>query len=259
MDMKFSLCHLKDIPFHRISKMGVILTVENNETVIPDYIGHRSRMKDKVLDKGGTSLTEIELLEVLLMYSIPRKDVKPIAKQLLRKFVTLRDVLNAPIEMLKDVKGVKESTICLLKTVEATCLQMLSPKVKKETYLDDWDSILDFLRLQLSHQDREYLMIIYLNRKKKVITTTISNTNARESVKIMPSEIINQCVSTKAASIILVHNHPSGRPVPSDSDIKNTHMLAEQLATLAIELEDHLIVGNNQVYSIKNRGIIKNI
>ena len=123
----------------------------NNLPIVPDYIGHRSRMKNKVLNKGGTSLTEIELLEVLLMYSIPRKDVKPIAKQLLRKFVTLRNVLNAEPELLSDVKGVKESSICLLKTIEAACLQMLAPKIQKETYLDDWDSILDYIRLELSH------------------------------------------------------------------------------------------------------------
>lgn len=229
------------------------------EPIVPDYIGHRSRMKNKVLDKGGTSLTEIELLEVLLMYSIPRKDVKPIAKQLLRKFVTLRNVLNAPIELLKDVKGVKDTTVCLFKTVEAACLQMVSPNPRKETLLDNWDSILDFLRLNLTHKDKEHLMIIFLNRKKVVITTSTTDTSARENVKIIPAEIANQCVSNKAASIILVHNHPTGRPQPSDSDIKNTIFLAEQLATLGIELSDHLIVGNNLVYSIKNRGIIKEI
>ncbi|MBQ8251197.1 MAG: DNA repair protein RadC [Alphaproteobacteria bacterium] len=233
------------------------MTETNTTPTVPDYIGHRSRMKNKVLDKGGTSLTEIELLEVLLMYSIPRKDVKPIAKQLLRKFVTLRNVLNADPGLLADVKGVKETTICLFKTVEAACLQMLAPKIQKETYLDDWDSILDFIRLNLSHKDKECLMVIYLNRKKKVITTSISDTTARANIQIIPSDIVSKCVSAKAAAIILIHNHPSGRPTPSDSDIKNTLFLTDQLATLEIELIDHLIVGNNTVYSIKNRGIVK--
>ena len=233
--------------------------VTNTTPTIPDYIGHRSRMKNKVLDKGGTSLTEIELLEVLLMYSIPRKDVKPIAKQLLRKFITLRNVLNADPGLLRDIKGVKETTICLFKTVEAACLQMVAPKVQKETYLDDWDSILDFIRLNLSHKDTECLMVIYLNRKKKIITTSISSTSGRSNVQIIPSEIVNKCVSAKAAAIILIHNHPSGKPTPSDADIKSTRILAEQLSTLDITLIDHLIVGNNTVYSINNRGIIKSL
>ena len=240
--------------------MGIKLTEEQKTTpIVPDYIGHRSRMKNKVLDKGGTSLTEIELLEVLLMYSIPRKDVKPIAKQLLRKFVTLRNVLNADPGLLTDVKGVKESTICLFKTVEATCLQMLAPKVQKETYLDDWDSILDFIRLNLSHKDTECLMVIYLNRKKKIITTNMLSSSGRSNVQVIPSEIVNKCVSAKAAAIILIHNHPSGKPTPSDADIKNTRLLAEQLSTLDISLVDHLIIGNNTVYSINNRGIIKSL
>lgn len=232
---------------------------KGTEPNIPDYIGHRSRMKNKVLDKGGTSLTELELLEVILMYSIPRKDVKPIAKQLLRKFITLRNVLNAEPSLLSDVKGVKDTTICLFKTIEAACLQMLSPKIQKETYLDDWDSVLDFIRLNLSHKHTECLMVIYLNRKKKVITTSITNTSTRASVQIIPSDIVNQCVSTKAASIILVHNHPSGKPTPSDADVKNTRLLAEQLAPLDISLLDHLIVGNNTIYSMNNRGIVKSL
>lgn len=232
---------------------------KGTEPNIPDYIGHRSRMKNKVLDKGGTSLTELELLEVILMYSIPRKDVKPIAKQLLRKFITLRNILNAEPSLLSDVKGVKDTTICLFKTIEAACLQMLSPKIQKETYLDDWDSVLDFIRLNLSHKHTECLMVIYLNRKKKVITTSITNTSTRASVQIIPSDIVNQCVSTKAASIILVHNHPSGKPTPSDADVKNTRLLAEQLAPLDISLLDHLIVGNNTIYSMNNRGIVKSL
>lgn len=235
-------------------KKEKILSEEQN---IPDYIGHRSRMKNKVLDKGGTSLTEVELLEVLLMYSIPRKDVKPIAKQLLRKFITLRNVLAAEPTQLADIKGIKESSICLLKTVEASCLQMLLPIKKKETYLEDWYSVLDFIRLNLSHLQNESLFIIYLNKKKMILKFDIEEKGENDSIQISPSKIANNCVAAKASYIILVHNHPSGKPEPSRADIENTALLKNFLNPLNIQLIDHLIVANNTIYSINNHGILK--
>lgn len=240
--------------------MNMVMTKEKespSKQDIPDYIGHRARMKNKVLDKGGSSLTEAELLEVLLMYSIPRRDVKPIAKQLLRKFITLRDILAAEPAMLTDIPGVKDSTVCLLKTIEASCLQMLSPINKKETYLEDWKSVLDFIRLNLSHLKNEALFLIYLNGKKKILKFDIEEKGTSDNVQINPNLIANNCIAAKASYIVLVHNHPAGKPNPSAADIESTKALSEYLRPLSIHLIDHLIVGNNSVYSINNHGFLK--
>lgn len=229
---------------------------KDNQEKIPDYIGHRARMKDKVLTKGANSLTETELLEFLLMYSIPRKDVKPIAKDLLRRFLSLRNVLSASPALLEQTRGVKESTICLFKAVEASCFQMLGPSTEKETYLEDWDSILDYARMHLSHLDTEILLIIYLDSKKRVLKVEPVDQGARGEIQIVPSKIVTDCIAAKASFIILIHNHPSGKILPSQDDLESTRILSEKLASLDITLVDHLIVSKNKVYSINSRSVI---
>ena len=230
---------------------------KDNQEQVPDYIGHRARMKNKVLCKGADSLTEAELLEFLLMYSIPRKDVKPIAKQLLRRFLSLRNVLSATPALLSETPGVKESTICLLKAVEQSCFQMLGPNIEKETYLEDWDSVLDFVRIKLAHLDTETLLIIYLSAKKKVLKVEPIDQGLRDEIQIIPSKIVSDCVAAKASFIILVHNHPSGKILPSEDDLSSTRILTEKLKPLDITLIDHLIVSKSSIYSINSRGILK--
>lgn len=233
---------------------------ENNKTseqIIPDYIGHRKRIKERILTKGANSLTETDLLEALLTYSIPRKDVKPIAKSLLRRFSTLRNVLSADPNALMETKGVKESSIALLKLVEGVCFQILDPVNKKSTYLNDWSSIFDFARMQLSHLDEEALLCLFLTHNKKVIKHVIFDTGTTTSINLPAHKLTSLCVSLKASFLILVHNHPSGNFYPSREDIESSNILIEQLNALGVTLLDHFIIGNNKIYSILNRSFVK--
>ena len=226
---------------------------------LPDYLGHRTRMKERVLTKGASSLTETDLLETLLMYSIPRRDVKPIAKRLLHQFGTLRNVLAAEQSMLLEVKGIKESTVCLFKLVEGVCFQMLTPISKKATYLDNWPAVLDFARLHLSHKNEEELICLFLNPAKKLIKHEIFDNGTRTNIEVSESKIINSCVSIKACYLILIHNHPSGNIYPSPQDIESTGQLQFKLNALGIKLIDHIIIANNQAYSILNKSLVKEV
>ncbi len=223
----------------------------------PDYIGHRKRIKERILTKGANSLTETDLLEALLTYSIPRKDVKPIAKSLLRRFSTLRNVLDANENILMETKGIKESSVALFKLVEGICFQMLHPSQQKATYLDSWPLVLDFARLHLAHLEEEALLCLFLGPTKKLIKHEILDIGTPSYIDIPAHKIINLCVTLKASFLILVHNHPSGNFHPSSEDIKANNQLMEKLKSIDIRLIDHLIIGNNQIYSMLNKSIAK--
>lgn len=223
----------------------------------PDYIGHRKRIKERILDKGATSLTETDLLEAILTYSIPRKDVKPLAKSLLRRYSTLRRVLAAePIELM-EIKGIKESSVALFKLVEGMCYQMLLPLNKKLVYLDDWSSIFNFARMKLSHLEEEALLCLFLTPAKTLIRHEIFNNGTVDSINIPANKIISRCVSLKASFFILVHNHPSGNFYPSKEDIISSMTLKEKLSTIGVDFLDHFIIGNNNIYSIFNQSFVK--
>ena len=227
------------------------------EALQPDYIGHRKRIKERILSKGANSLTETDLLEALLTYSLPRKDVKPLAKNLLRRFSSLRNVLAADPAELMDTKGIKESSVALFKLVEGICFQMLSPSTKKVIYLDEWPLIFDFARMHLSHLQEESLLCLFLSATKRLIKHEIFTDGSPSSVNIPVHKIIGRCVSLKASFVILAHNHPSGNFYPSKEDIVSSKTLKDQLSTLNVKLIDHFIVGNNQIYSIFNASFVK--
>ncbi|MBO7244094.1 MAG: DNA repair protein RadC [Alphaproteobacteria bacterium] len=227
------------------------------EPVQPDYIGHRKRIKERILTKGANSLTETDLLEALLTYSIPRKDVKPLAKNLLRRFSSLRNVLSAEATELMETKGIKESSVALIKLAEGICFQMLSPSQKKTTYLDNWNLIFDFARMHLSHLDEEALLCLFLTPTKRLIKHEIFSNGTINSIDIPTHKIISRCVSLKASFLILFHNHPSGNFYPSKEDIQSNNILMEKLNPLGVRLIDHLIIGNNHIYSIINKGFVK--
>lgn len=228
----------------------------NSSHPLPDYLGHRKRMYKKLLEKGAYSLTEAEIMELILMKAIPRKDVKPLAKQLLRQFISLRGVLTADVRQLQQIKGVKESTITLIKLIESACMQMVTPNMHKGTILSEWAQILDFCRLNLSHIPEEHLFVIYLDDKRKIIICDDFQRGTKNKVQIFPIDIMKRALNLSASALILVHNHPSGKAYPSKEDLYQTLKLEELLESVGICIFDHLIIGNNQIYSINSKGII---
>lgn len=228
----------------------------NSLSPLPDYLGHRKRMREKLLEKGAYSLTEAEIMELILMAAIPRKDVKPLAKQLLRQFVNLRGVLTADVRQLQQVKGIKESTISLIKLIESACMQMVAPNVRKGTVLSEWSQILDFCRLHLSHIPEEHLFIIYLDDKRKIILYDDFQRGTKNRLQLFPIDIMKRALNLSASALILVHNHPSGEARPSKEDLHQTVDLAELLESVGIFIFDHLIIGDNRIYSINSKGII---
>ena len=224
----------------------------------PDYIGHRQRLKQRFLVDNGKSMPDYELLELLLMAFIPRKDVKPIAKKLLQRFGSLAGIQDADAEDLMSIEGIKENTVTNLKIVKAINVRSTWRTLESgETpILNSQDRLEDYCRSAMGHLDVEECRIFFLNNKLSIIGEEILQRGTINHVTIHPREFIKLVLNKKAEAIILAHNHPSGDTTPSHADIEMTRLLKEALETIDVRLLDHVIISKNQVYSFNRHHVI---
>lgn len=223
-----------------------------------DYLGHRERLRERYIADEGKSMADYELLELLLTGFIPRKDVKPISKRLIKRFGSLTGVLKARREDLKTVEGVGEIVSTYLKVVntcgERSGWENLSEE--KVSILSDWDNMVNYCRSTMGYLEIEELRLILLDARCQVIKEEIIQRGTVNRVAIHPREILKTVINTQALKVILVHNHPSGDVTPSRDDIAITKQINEALQNVGIGLVDHLIVSKNLVFSFRDRGLI---
>ena len=224
----------------------------------PDYLGHRQRLKQRFWVDEGKSMPDYELLELLLMAYIPRKDVKPIAKKLLQKFGSLAGVQNALPEELMTVEGVKESTVTNLKVMKAINIRTTWRTLEsgERPVIDSPDRLEDYCRAAMGHLDVEECRVIFLNNKLNVIGEEVIQRGTINQVAIHPREVVKLVLKNNAESIILAHNHPSGDVTPSRADIAMTKQLKEALESINVRMLDHIIIGKNQIYSFNTHHVI---
>ena len=226
--------------------------VTNDE---PDYLGHRERLRRRFLLGGGRDMPDYELLELLLTIAIPRRDVKPLAKELIRKFGSFAEVVNAPLEELMLVKGVKENTAAVLRIVRVRS-SWQSLKGTDAPVISDFDAMVDYCRSAMAYQMVEEFRIIFLNSKLYVIGEEIQQRGTVDQVAIHPREVIKSAMMHGASAMILVHNHPSGIVTPSKADMEITKRIKEAAEAVSIRLFDHLIISKSSVYSFHNQGFV---
>lgn len=200
--------------------------VSNDE---PDYLGHRERLRRRFLLGGGRDMPDYELLELLLTIAIPRRDVKPLAKELIRKFGSFAEVVNAPLEELMLVKGVKENTAAVLRIVRECSVRSSWQSLKgtDAPVISDFDAMVDYCRSAMAYQMVEEFRIIFLNSKLYVIGEEIQQRGTVDQVAIHPREVIKSAMMHGASAMILVHNHPSGIVTPSKADMEITKRIKE--------------------------------
>ena len=229
--------------------------VTNDE---PDYLGHRERLRRRFLLGGGRDMPDYELLELLLTIAIPRRDVKPLAKELIRKFGSFAEVVNAPLEELMLVKGVKENTAAVLRIVRECSVRSSWQSLKgmDAPVISDFDAMVDYCRSAMAYQTVEEFRIIFLNSKLYVIGEEIQQRGTVDQVAIHPREVIKSAMMHGASAMILVHNHPSGIVTPSKADIEITKRIKEAAEAVSIRLFDHLIISKSSVYSFHNQGFV---
>ncbi len=225
----------------------------------PDYAGHRERLKERLISGGGKSMPDYELLELVLTLAIPRRDVKPIAKELIKKFGTFAGVINASKEDLYTCKWVKDGAYAIFKIIQESVLRTSWQHLKNcdDAVVNNYDSLVSYCRSAMAYNDVEEFRIIFLNAKFKIVAEEIQQRGTIDCVAIHPREVIKAAISKAAASIIMVHNHPSGDVTPSKADIDITRRIKEAAQAVNITLWDHIIVSKSDEYSFRDKGILQ--
>lgn len=223
---------------------------------VPHYVGHRQRLRDRFITGGPDALPDYELLELLLFLAIPQRDTKPLAKALIAKFGTFADVIAAPVERLVEVDGVKESTVAALKTVEAAALRLAKARVIGRPALSSWEALLDYCAAAMARAQTEEFRILFLDRKNILLADEVHQRGTVDHTPVYPREVVKRALELGASAIILVHNHPSGDPTPSRSDITMTREIAAAAKALKIEVHDHLVIGRGKHASFKALGLL---
>lgn len=222
----------------------------------PLYYGHRERAQEKFLETQNPEfLPDYEILELLLMKSIPRLDIKPLAKELLNHFGSLSKVFHAPFDELSQFKHIKKSTLILFKLILEANKRLLKEDLKQRPVLLARDNLIDYCCLCMGDTTQEKLIALYLDIKGHLIRSETLQTGTLDQVAIYPREILKQALLIGAKSLVLVHNHPTGDPCPSTEDYTVTVELYRVLKTIDIDLIDHLIIGTGRrIFSFREQG-----
>lgn len=224
---------------------------------LPSYIrDHRKRLRDRFMAGGAAALPDYELLELVLFRSIPRQDVKPLARLLLDTFGDFNRVLTAPVERLAEVKGVGEAVITDLKILEASAHRMARARVMQRQVISSWDALLDYCHTTMAHRETEQFRVFYLDRKNVLIADEEQARGTVDHVPVYPREVAKRALELNASALILVHNHPSGDPTPSQSDIDMTARIRAACEALGLTLHDHLIIGKSVELSFRSEGFL---
>ena len=222
----------------------------------PHYLGHRDRLRAHLTEVGGDPLPDYELLELILFRSIPRRDVKPIAKDILKRFGSFAEALAAPPQRLMEVDGVGESVATDLKIVAAAARRLTRGAVAKRPVLSSWNAVLDHCRTAMAFADREQFRLLFLDKRNALIADEVQQSGTVDHTPVYPREVVKRALELSASAVILVHNHPSGDPTPSAADIAMTREIIDVAKPLGIAVHDHIIVGRDGHASLKGLRLI---
>lgn len=232
------------------------IAVEQKPKDKPHYAGHRKRLRDRFLQHGAEALADYEMLEMILFPASPLGDVKPLAKALLAHFGSFGKVLlAAPVELQK-VEGVNEAAIVAIKVVKSSAERMLKEEIAERAIIKSWTQLLDYCRLHIGHNIHEEFHVLFLNGKLELLADERQQKGTVNHTPVYPREVVKRALEIGAASIILVHNHPSGDVQPSHADIDVTRQIIDAARPLGIEVHDHVIISARKHFSFRSKGLL---
>lgn len=247
--------HFREQPQLRFDRDEALATPITGR--LPSYIrDHRKRLRARFLAGGAEAMPDYEILELVLFRAIPRRDVKPIAHALLTQFGTFNAVVSAPAERLLQVKGVGEAVMSELKIVEAAAHRLARSKVIGRPVVSSWDALVTYCHTTMAHRQTEQFRVLYLDRKNIVIADEAQANGTVDHVPVYPREVVKRALELNASALILVHNHPSGDPTPSEADITMTQQVEAAAEALGLTLHDHLIIGKACELSFRAEGYL---
>ena len=222
----------------------------------PHYLGHRDRLRERFMTTGADGFQDYELLELVLFRSIPRRDVKQLAKALIKRFGSFADVLSAAPALLAEFKGVGDAVIADLKIVEASARRVTKGKIARREALGSWAEVLDYCRAAMAFATREEFRILFLDKRNMLIADEVQGKGTIDHTPVYPREIVKRALELNATAIILAHNHPSGDPTPSQADVRMTLEIIAIAKPLGVTVHDHIIVGRTGHASLKGLRLI---
>ncbi len=231
-------------------------SVKPETTEAPHYHGHRERLRDRFRQVGADALSDYELLEMVLFRALPRGDVKPLAKMLIGKFGSFAEVVHAPELRLKEISGLGDSAVTEIKLIAAAANRVAKGQLKQKAVLSSWTAVIDYCRTAMAFADKEQFRILFLDKRNQLIADEVQQVGTVDHTPVYPREVVKRALELSATAIILVHNHPSGDPTPSNADIQMTQSIMSIASPLGISVHDHIIVGKNGHASMKGLRLI---
>ncbi|MCZ6605164.1 MAG: DNA repair protein RadC [Alphaproteobacteria bacterium] len=219
-------------------------------------LGHRTRLRQRFLKDMGHAMADYEVLELILTQAQPRGDTKPIAKELIKRFGSLAGVMSAEPDELTAVPGVGEAAMVALKVARAAGLRLARREIIDRPLLSAWEHVLDYCRAQLAHEKTERFHLLFLDRKNCLIADEIQQRGTVDHTPVYPREVVKRALELGATALILVHNHPSGDPTPSQDDIDITKAVIDAAAPLNIAVHDHVVIARTGEASLKSLGLM---
>ncbi|ACK83325.1 RadC family protein [Methylorubrum extorquens] len=222
----------------------------------PHYHGHRERLRARFAQAGAEALADYELLELTLFRSIPRRDVKPLAKALIHRFGSFAEVVSAEPARLMEVEGVSAGVAADLKLVEAAGRRLARGAIAARPLLSSWSALIEYLRATMAFSGREEFRVLFLDRRNHLIADEVQGRGTVDHTPVYPRGVARRALELASTAIILVHNHPSGDPAPSKADIRMTREIVSVLDPLGIVVHDHVILGRDGHASLKGLKLI---
>ena len=226
-----------------------------SKTIEDHKSGHRQRLKERFI-KSPSSLHDYEILEMVLFWSIPRKDVKELAKNLLKEFGDISNIVNATHAKLLSIQGVTESVYVNMRLLKEILSRSLQNSVMGKNILSSWNALIEYLQGSQGNMPTEQFRILFLNKKNILIADELQETGTIDQTPVYPREVVKRALFHEASAIILVHNHPSGNPTPSKEDISLTRNIVNACKTMEVLVHDHVIICKHDFYSFKSNQLL---
>lgn len=218
--------------------------------------GHRERLRDRFLEGGAGAMPDYELMELVLFGAVQRRDMKPLAKQLIAHFGSFAEAIAAPRARLLEVDGVGDAVVAQLKIVEAAALRLTRSAMLNKPALSSWAALIDYCTAAMARSPNEEFRVLFLDRKNILIADEVQTRGTVDHTPVYPREIVKRALEIGASAVILVHNHPSGDPTPSRADIEMTRDVTAAAKALNISVHDHLVIGRSGHASFKSLGLL---
>lgn len=227
----------------------------------PHYVGHRQRLRERFLTGGADALADYELMELILAMAIPRRDVKPLAKELLRVFGGLWPALHAPPDKLRAVKVegaslASDAAVAAVRAVGAAALRAMRQQVMNRPVLSSWNALIEYCTAAMAHETIEQFRLLFLDKRNALIADEVQQRGTVDFTPVFPREVVKRALELEATALILTHNHPSGDPTPSRADIQLTKEIVKAVGPVGIVVHDHVILGKGKHASFKALGLL---